>query len=98
MKSRTFRTCQNFAKKLREMGYEKIGFRDLKYAVKVSIGGDKRTIEKYLHLLGEFGFISSTKHPTIFLVNEEPSSQRISRYFPKTIQQFLEAKSEDEPP
>lgn len=80
------------------MGYEKISFRDLKYAIKVMIGSDKRTVEKYAHLLGEFGFISPTSHSALFLVNETPSGQRVSRYFPKTIQDFLEAKSGDEPP
>ena len=78
------------------MGYEKINLRELKYNVKVFIGGDDRTIKKYLHLLGEFGFIKSTRHAQIFEVYDA-SSEREDRYFPKKIQQVLEV-SEDEPP
>ena len=98
-KGRTYRKCERFAKTLREMKYEKISFRDLKYNIKVFIGSDDRTVERYLHLLGEFGFVTPAHgHPSLFDVNEvDAKSQPTKKYFPKTIQQFLEV-SDEEPP
>jgi len=94
MKSRTKRKCEWLADHLKQRGYSlQVPIREVKYAISEHLGGDKRTIDKYIHKLVEYGILKNV-NPAIMEfcgVREVLAKHSLERFL------VVEA-GEDEPP
>lgn len=92
-KSRTYRRCEWLTRKIVEFGYTKqIPRRDVERLIGVHLGGDPRTVRKYLRCLVMFDFMKSANPAgTVFEV--------VDRWRMKTDGQLLLISVDgDEPP
>ena len=94
MKSRTLKRCEYLVEHLKKQGYSlQVPIREVKYAITEKIGGDDRTIQKYLKRLVEFGLLR-LKNQAIM----EFCDVRVYSSEKNGLERFLVVEEEDEPP
>lgn len=93
MKSRTKKKCEWLIDHLKQQGYSlQVPIREVKYAVSEHLGGDDRTIQKYLHKLVEYGFLKTVNASIMEFCGVREALKKPG------LEQFLVVEEEDEPP
>lgn len=93
MKSRTKARCEWLVQHLKDQGYSlQVPIREIRYEIADHLGGDERTVNKYLHKIAEYGYMKMV-NPSVmeFCGVAKPLIQRNS------LMKFIEV-SDDEPP
>lgn len=95
MKSRTKRKCEWLVNHLKERGYWKeVPIREVKYEIDEHVGGDKRTVDKYLKKLVEYGFMKLKNLSVMQFCDAYEGPKEVPK---DTLMNFLVVK-DDEPP
>lgn len=93
MKSRTKQKCEWLVNHLKEQGYSlQVPIREVKYAISENVGGDDRTINKYLKRLVEFGLLKVKNQAVMEFCGFKKEVVK------NGLEQFLVVEREDEPP
>lgn len=94
MTSRTKQKCEWLVDHLKKQGYSlQVPLREVKYAIAENIGGDDRTINKYLKRLVEFGLLKMKNQAVM-----EFCGVRAALPKNRSLERFLVVEDEDEPP
>lgn len=74
MKSRTKVKCEWLVKHVKEQGYNlQVPIREIRYEISEHLGGDKRTVDKYLHKIVEYGLMKMV-NPAVMEFCDAPKS------------------------
>ena len=72
-KSIVVRRCERLVQTLYRLGYRnQINTADLRYWIAYTIGGDPKTVERYMKRLGTLGYIKQTSHLNIWEISLNP--------------------------
>ena len=94
MVSKAFRKCVELAEEMLSRGYRlQITSTEVERIIKIGIGADKRTVQKYLNLLTEdLAFLkTATKNPfgiVIYRIDVEAIEQFVSQHLREKLRQI----------
>lgn len=92
-KSIVVHRCERLAHTLESLGYrDRISDSDLRYWISYTIGGDPRTVQRYLERLTTLGYIQDSPTGRIWMLNLNPQ-----RMVPVGQRLILEVESEEPP-
>jgi len=93
MKSRTKAKCEWIVAHLKDRGYSlQVPVREVRYEIDEHVGGDSRTVSRYLEKIVEYGLMRVV-NPLVM----EFCDCQVSLEFKNTLMKFL-VVDEDEPP
>lgn len=94
MKSRTKANCEWLVKHIKDQGYSKqVPIREVRYEISEHLGGDARSVNKYLHKIVEYGFMR-LKNPAVMEFCDAPKSLVNHG----NLEKFLVVSEDGEPP